>query len=50
MGIKEDKEKDKEAIMDDYFELVEELHLNMILIPQALQDKIWDMVYKRYEP
>jgi len=37
-------------IMDDYSELTQLLHNEMDNIPKNVQDKIWDKVYKRFEP
>ncbi len=37
-------------LRDNHFELCKELHNNMNLVPKELKDKIWDLIYCRYEP
>ena len=37
-------------INKDYFELVKTLHNLMDDLPENTKTKIWDMVYKRFEP
>ncbi len=50
--IKESKKKDVELleIKDDYLELVKTLHNLMDSLSPDTRNKIWDMVYKRFEP
>ena len=52
--LKEEKgmeeEIDLEEVHKDYNELVETLHNQMDNISKNVQTKIWNMVYKRFEP
>jgi len=45
----EDLEQLKEE-HNNYYELVQTLHNEMDNIPKSVKDKIWDMVYKRFQP
>jgi len=52
--LKEEKgmeeKPDLKEVYKDYMELVETLHNEMDNISKNVQTKIWDMVYKRFEP
>lgn len=37
-------------MLENYIDLAEKLHQCMDDIPKNVQDKIWDMVYRHYEP
>ena len=43
-------EHEQEEIVNTHEELCETLHNNMDDIPKSVRTKIWDLVYKHYEP
>ena len=47
---KMEEKPDLKEVYKDYMELVETLHNEMDNISKNVQTKIWDMVYKRFEP